>query len=638
MTTVNAQPVVGLAKIRTQLSVILGTAFLLLCLNAPINAQQKTATNWRVKRILVHKQFGAELQELAMWCRKQGTDKRQITETFKVYRQFGLDRQYLFLPSEQAMPVVEGDGVPQTWLKKLNQIRADHAERLFDLAKEAADANAYSIAFRLLHEVIHYDRDHAEVRKMLGHKKLKDGTWRIHSEKVKKPRVSSQKHDVVSWSAKSFYTVNTPHFQIDSNASEKETELLAASLESWHYVWRQVFFEYWSKPSIIKKWLAGEGGLKIPRRRFRVVFFKDHADYVKQVAPLQPGIENSAGYYNGDLKVSFFPATDVQGRRDDATWRHELTHQMFRESIATRPRPFAEHFLWLDEGLAMYFESLKIENGVATLGGFDAQRLQYSRWRRLREDFHVPLEQLAKMDMKAFQKRKDLPFIYAESAGIAHMLMDSREYDMQGVLVRFMKEIHKRKIKPEAFEKLIGRSYDELDADYLRFLEVKNIDVEKRIENAQTISELAAMDAKLRDSAFDVIGSCTNLRKLDISHAGFTNERAQKLQRLDLVGELYLNVCVLEPGSLKRLGQLASLRELDLSNSSIEDDQLVELQRIPSLKLLQIANTRVTDAGLVAIAKLASLKVLDVTGSKITTAGVARFKQARPDVNVIQRK
>ena len=242
------------------------------------------------------------------------------------------------------------------------------------------------------------------------------------------------------------------------------------------------------------------------------------------------------------------------------------------------------------------------------------------------------------MDMDEFQRRKDLPLIYAESAGVAHMLMDSREYDMQGVLIKFMKEMHKRKVKPAAFQKLIGRSYEELDADYLRFLEVKNIDVEKRVENVGTITELAAMDAKLRDSAFDVIGNCTNLRKLDLSHASFTNERASKLQRLDSLGELYLNVCVLEPGSLRRLGQLASLRELDLSNSSVEDDQLVELQKLPGLKALLIANTRVTDSGLVAIAKLPKLTVLDVTGSRVTANGVSRFKQARPDVNVVQRK
>ena len=639
MTKVNAQPVTRFARIQKQLLVIFTAVFVLLLFSAPASAQQKTATNWRVKRILLNKEFGSELQELAMWCRKNGTDKKQITETFKIYQQFGLDRQYIFLPTEKSMPVVSGESLGARWLGKLNETRSRHSEKLFALAKQASDNDSYAVAFQLLHEVIHYNREHAEARRILGHKKLNDGTWKIHSEKVKPARKASKRHDIISgWSANSYFTINTRHFRIDSNATEAETELLAQWLESWHYAWRQVFFEYWAKAPIIKKWFSGSGSLKIPKRRFRVIFFKDHAEYVKQVAPIQPGVENTAGYYNGNQKVSFFPAKDVHGQRDDRTWRHELAHQLFRESITTRAQPFAAHSLWLDEGLAMHFESLKVKGQIATLGGFDSQRLQFSRWRRLRENYHVPIEELAAMDMQSFQKRRDPPYIYAESAGVAHMLMDSREYDLQPVLVRFMKQIHQRKVKPGAFQKMIGRTYEELDADYLRFLKVRNADVEKRIENVNTISELAAMDGQLRESAFDVIGTCGNLRKLDISKATFTRSRARKLHRLDLLGELYLSACVVEPGSLKPLGQLESLREIDLSSSSINDAQLPELLELPELQQLHIANTRITDAGLATIAKIPKLTELDVTGSKVTAAGVASFKRSKPNVNVIQRK
>ena len=618
------------------------TVLIVLLVASPIFSQQENskkskAVNWRAKRVIVNRALGADLQELALWCRSEGIES-QVEPTFKVYREFGLDRQYIFLPTEKSMPVAQVEGVRATWLKKLNETKVAHAARLFELAKEAADANAHAIAFQLLHEVIHYDRDHAEVRRILGHKKLKDGRWRIHSEKVKPPRQSSRPHDVVGWPAKSFFTVNTPHFQIDSNATEKETEELAKRLESWHYVWRQVFFEYWAKAPIIKKWLKGTGGLKIPRRRFRVIFFKDHADYVKQVSVMQSGIEGTAGYYNGILKVSFFPATDSIGQRDEATWKHELTHQLFRESIATREQPFADHFLWLDEGVAMYFESLVVDGQMATVGGFDAKRLQYSRVRRLREDYHVPIQELAAMDKKAFQARPDIGLLYSESAGIVHMLMDSRKHDMQPVLIRFMKTIHKRKVKPNAFEKLIERSLKSLDQDYLEFLKVSNRDVEKRIENIFSVAAISAPDAKLSDAAFDVLGKCTNLRWLDITGCRFTKKRALKLSRLDRLSELFLTASVIDDGSLKLLNQMASLKELDLSSSSVEDDQLAELQKLPSLQTLQIANTRVTDAGLLKIAKLPELKTLNVTGANVSASGVAKFRQIRDDVKVVKGK
>ncbi len=601
------------------------------------DAKQAKAVNWRAKRIVANRQYGADLQELANWCRTKGIEE-QVKETFKVYREFGLDRQYIFLPTEKAMPVAPVKDVRATWLQKLNEIKVAHGARLFELAQEAATADAHAAAFQMLHEVIYYDRDHAEVRRILGHKKLKDGKWRIHSEKVKPPRQSVRPHDVVGWPARGFFTVNTPHFQIDSNASEKETAELAESLESWHYVWRQVFFTYWAKAPIIKKWLKGDGGLKIPRRRFRVIFFRDHADYVKQLSPIQPGIENTSGYYNGILKVSFFPATDSNGDRDEATWRHELTHQLFRESIATRSQPFEDHFLWLDEGIAMHFESLVVDGQVASLGGFDAKRLQYARVRRLRENFHVSVQLLAGMDKNAFQARPDIALLYSESAGLAHMLMDSRKYDLQPVLIDFMKTIHKHKVPPGAFEKLIGRSLDQLDKDYLEYLKVSNRDVEKRIENIASIAALAAPDANLGDGAFDVLGECRNLRWLDITGCEFTKKRSIKLSRLDLIQELFLTASTIEPGSLKILNQMAGLRELDLSSSSVEDDQLGELQKIPNLQVLQIANTRVTDAGLLKIAKMPALKILDVTGAKVSAQGVATFRQIRSDVKVLQRK
>ena len=600
----------------------------------------KTAVNWRAQRILLHREFGADIQELAMWCRQNGLDD-QVSHTFGVYRTFQLDRQYIFLPTTRKMPVAEVEGDGAKWLNKLNEVKKVHAARLFDLAKQAAEANAYAVAFQLLHEVIHYDRDHDEVRRILNHKKLKDGTWKIHSEKVKPPRIAARPHDIVKWKAKSYKTLNTAHFQIDYNASDKEAQHLAKQLESWHYVWRQVFFEFWAKPSIIKKWVKGQGSLRIPRKRFRVVFFKDHADYVKQVAPLQRGIENSTGYYSGDYGISFFPATNPQGQVDEAFWRHELNHQLFRESIPTRKTPFGDHFLWLDEGIAMHFESLKPLRGeeqVLTLGGFDSQRLQYSRWRRFREGYHVPIAKLAAMDMKTFQQRKDLAFLYAESAGVAHMLIDSRKYDTLPVLVRFMKQMHQRKVKPERFEEMIGRSLEQLDSDYVDFLRVSSRDVERRIENPGSIAELAAMDAKLSENAFDVIGVCINLRILDLTGSSLSKKRSIKLQRLDLLQSLYLNRSQIAPGALESLAQLASLRELDLSSSSIDDAQLDELRKLPGLEVLQIADTRVTDKGLLKIEKLPKLKALDLTGASVSASGIARFKQTRSDVKVIQRK
>ena len=185
---------------------------------------------------------------------------------------------------------------------------------------------------------------------------------------------------------------------------------------------------------------------------------------------------------------------------------------------------------------------------------------------------------------------------------------------------------------------MIGRSLDELDDDYRRFLEVESRDVEKRIEDTRTIAQLAAMNANLREAAFDVLGECTNLRELDLTGAELTKKRMIKLQQLDLLSVLYLNKCKIETGALRSLSQLGSLKQIDLASSSIDDSQLVELQTLPELQSLQIANTAISNKGLLQLAKLPNLKVLDITGSQITSDGADRFRQLRGDVKLLQRQ
>jgi len=85
-------------------------------------AAQKTAINWRAERILLHRQFGARTQELAAWCRKEGIED-QVSHTYGIYRNFHLDRQYIFLPTEKKMPSAAVKGVLATWLEKLNQVK-----------------------------------------------------------------------------------------------------------------------------------------------------------------------------------------------------------------------------------------------------------------------------------------------------------------------------------------------------------------------------------------------------------------------------------------------------------------------------------------------------------------------------------
>ena len=615
-----------LAKILTGLLLILLAA----STASQAFAQKRKATDWRAKRKVLDRDLADELQDIAGWCRGSGI-AQQVPQTFKIYQNRDLRRQYIYLPTTKKMPESRRGKLGE-WLERVSNVKIEHAAKIFELAKQAADEGANAIAFQFLHEVVYFDRDHVEARKILGHKD-KGESWQINTDrlKVKKKRPD---HDLLKWRAGSYITVITPHFTIDSTAGEKETVFLAESLEQWHDVWRQVFFEFWTSASV-KRWFEKKGSFKEPKKRYNVVFFKDHQQYVTSLSRWVKGVEGSTGYYNQDLQLSFFSAGNDPQNID--TWKHELAHQLFRETSRARKSPFKEQHLWLDEGIAMYFESLTDMDGYMTLGGFDSRRLQYARVRKLREGFFVPSEELASLSQEQFQGREDISSIYSQAAGMAHMLMNDERGMLQPRINEFMKVIHKRKVKPDSLEKLIGKSMPQLDLQYLKFLETSNNEVSDYLLRPELRTEMALPNADLAVSGFDSIGKCKRLRWLDVTGSKISPASIEALKGCVRLKQLFLTKCSIDPSAYAAMNQLRVLEELDLTASSVSNRDLATLARATKLKVLRLAATRVTDAALPVLARMQSLQMLDVSKTRVTSGGVARFRQARPGVNVVGR-
>lgn len=613
--------------LKTIYSIVLLFAFLA---SSPVLAQSsQPAVDWRAKRKALDRPFADSLQDIAIWCRTEGIPQ-QVAQTYALFKPRDLDRQYVFLPSEKTMPPGRSGKLGQ-WLEKISAVKSELAQQIFDLAKEAADDGANATAFQLLHEVIYYDRDHADARRILGHKKKAD-SWRVNTDRIRVKK-SRQAFDLLQWPGGTYITVTTPHFTINSTASEEETKFLAQQLEDWHDVWRQVFFEYWS-PASVARWIAGKGSFREPKQRYRVAFFKDHQQYVNTLENWVKGVQNSAGYYNRDLKLSFFPAGDDATTRD--TWRHELTHQLFRESIRARENPFADQHLWLDEGIAMYFESLIDYGGYVTLGGFDSRRMQFARVRKLREGFFVPLEPLALMSQSEFQQRGDIAALYSQSAGMTHMLMNDQHGQMQPKITEFMKAMHKQKVKRDAFEQSLNKSFAQLDLEYLQFLEVKSSDVVDHLSSFESRTELALPGADLTEEAFEKIAQCQQLKWLDLTGSKITAKSMALLSQCDQLRQLFLTSCPIESNAYQYLARFDALEEIDFSGSSMSDKDLVEVVSKLPLKVIRLSRTRVTDAGVASLATMGTLRTLDISRSEISAQTEANLKAANPALEVIR--
>lgn len=590
----------GLFYLLTVLTTICLTSWTLA-----VGQEAKNETNWRAERSRLDREWGERLQDIANWARENGAE-HQVPETFKLFQPRDLQRQYIFLPTEATMPQppasIASDSIEAQWLTKINVAKVWQADQIFELAKRAANEKAPGPAFQFLNEVLHYNRDHAEVRKILGHRKTDDG-WRVAPDRLR-VRSAPRPHPICQWPAQGYLQVTTQHFEIDSTAGEAQTKHLAEQLERWHDVWRQVFFEYWCSPSNLQRWIDGKSSYRHSNKKFHVIFFSSQAEYVAQLAPKIKGIEASTGFYNDDQQVSFFYNDDADPNVEE-TWRHELTHQLFRESVNTDARNLEEQFIWLDEGIATYFESLADFGSHVTLGGFEARRVQFARIRRLYEGQYVPLAELSKVGRSGLQQRPDMARLYSQFAGVTDMLMNDHNGSHTSGLIDFLKLLYRgRTLKPGSFEKLVGAKFSELDERYPEYLVVDAAVVADHLSLPMTRTELSFSRAKLTDEAYQAIGECQRLNWLDLSQNQVSANQLAALKNCQQLNQLFLTQSPLEPSALKQLGQFPKLVDLDLSGSSVDDKLLMELQSVSSLRTLSLKATRVTDAGIARLKRV----------------------------------
>ena len=241
----------------------------------------------------------------------------------------------------------------------------------------------------------------------------------------------------LGWRAGSYDQIDTPHFTIYSRASAEQGRKVAEDLENCFWVWTQMFFPFWDgaaqvtaalngldETANVGSFLANKRSRLTVRRKLRVVLFRDAAEYQQTLSRDVPGIERSTGFYSDPRQTTFLYGSEVD---DAATRRHEMVHQLFRESTRStlgRDMPGEDTGFWIVEGIAGYFESLSMQDGLATVGGWDSSRLQFARYRILVAGDTMPMDELTADGRMAAQQRADLARWYAHAIAQTHHLMD----------------------------------------------------------------------------------------------------------------------------------------------------------------------------------------------------------------------
>ncbi len=524
-------------------------------------------------------------------------------------------RIHLAVPGRGNGPSPRGTKLSVDVLRTLAEKRATLA---FEHLERGFHAESYAELFR----VAALDSRNPNVMQILG-----TPSSRLSQRKV--TAKSTERQNEVGWLPGSYSQVLTPHFTISSQTTPKIAAEVADYCEQTFCQWQQLFFDYWADRDWIAKRRAGVA-VRPPKAQFQVVLFRNREDYLKALKNLETNIEVSTGYYHPSTQTSFFYWGDP---RSLVTLRHELTHQFFQEFTDRKVAldPDDQSGMWLVEGIAMFMESAcavaESSYDVFEIGGWDAPRLQAARYRRLHDEFWIPMEEMFAETGKRLRARSDIRMFYTQAAGLAHMLMESGPQHRQA-LMAYLESVYSGQPNPSVFESIFADD-DRWRAAYDRYLLVTRTQVAGR-PNRPSRRDVVLSRTDVR--AEDLLAWSHSMREADWFDLSFTKvddslfqgEPAWNPQRLNLEGTAVTD------HSFEAIRSMPRLMELDLSGCNITSNGIQRMAGHPKLTTLWLTDTAVDDSILDVLKTLKKLEYVNLDGTRVTDEGWKRIRQALP--------
>jgi hypothetical protein len=564
-------------------------------------------------------EFRLQLHALADKCEELGlADQARETRTWLVSRTPG--RQVLFAANEPEPPgaAPPSSDLAQKWLKRFLDIRRHHAARLFALAQQESQQGSATASFQLLHEVLHEDPAHAEAQRIL----------QVRAEGERRPRSHAPRlaHSQFGWPRGRWWQIESAHFQIATDHSPETGIEMARRLEEFHSFWEQVLFEYWSNRATLREHFAGSVVKPPSQRKHRVVLFRDRQEYVQRLSAAEPQIAVTLGYYRKANQTAYFYAGDETLL---SVWYHEATHQLFQE----RGMPIADvgekWNFWAVEAVALYFESLTKNGGAFTLGGFDADRIQFARSRILGGEPQMPLEQLVRLGREDLQRHSEIRRLYSQCAALAHFFMDFDRGRYREKFVMYLAEVYLGTDSPTSMFERLQVEPEELERQLRSFLTVGESDL-LHVRSDDSLRNLSLVRGEVSDDSLAHLAGCSRLEWLDLSFTTVTPRGLAHLQPLRGLQRLTLVGVPLDDTAGPELARLESLEELDLSGTRVTDAILPHVARLSKLKALRCSHTSLSNDGLMHLTALKQLVELDVEHTAVTEQGLTSLKQKLP--------
>ena len=442
--------------------------------------------------------FKEQIEALARQCRAdQQLALASRIETF--YPEPLSDALFFFRPSDDSLI---SPATPEA--ETFRTLRREHGTFLVRLAQEAAAAGHAGLAIPLLYEALYCDGDLAKARQIVGQKKIADRWVSLETAaRVNRGELWSQEFGWLSEHALDRYKngerlyrgkwiseeedarrhrqmrngwkVETDHYEVTTNLSLQAGVKLAQKLEAFYTVWSQLFAGYYFSPRSLEKRFLQTNDQAVNRKKYKVHYFRNRAEYDLALARIQPGISGKTlGVYIEKIKTAYFfaPAEDNEEEESlsQITIWHEATHQLFAERIATRKVSGLKNNFWIVEGIACFMETLQQEEQGWRLGGPMAGRLAAARIRLERDHFYIPFTEMVTLGAKAMLNNPQYRTLYTQAAGQAAFLMTARHGKFRPRAIEYLRRIYRGQAKLGTLASLTGVPLIALDQDYREFL------------------------------------------------------------------------------------------------------------------------------------------------------------------------
>ncbi len=250
-----------------------------------------------------------------------------------------------------------------------------------------------------------------------------------------------------------FVIVRSKHFEFVGEVGEEKIRRKAFELETFREVFHRAF------PEIIVDAPVSP----------TILIFKDAESF----SPFKPIRENGfsdksvSGFFQSSDEMNYiaFPIFD-NGEKSSGTIYHEYFHFLVKNTFQTSVLP-----LWLNEGLAEYFQTFRMKNEQKAVFG----EVRENHLRLLRQYKLIPLKTLSAIDYQSLNKmnENEKSLFYAQSWALVHFLMQKNGGSIDTMLRKYLALSAENKSPEIAFEESFKSNYAETEINLETYISKK---------------------------------------------------------------------------------------------------------------------------------------------------------------------